>query len=398
MENFLTQKGYRIESFGLNSKLHNYLKSIDLEVVFPAKSVVFFDLTGKSILNNCYSENYLKNKSEYNTIGYNFIFLPKLDFPINVEDAFEYLLPHLKGQINFASDALNNSINSMFDDYEDYIEDYKSILSYLEYKGNIQTGFVVYFEGKVTIIEYTDNKIIDGTIPLQNSIIEVLKRNDNHVFESRRNTPAHLLKKRYEDSLRDKLDEETLQFVLELKEKIEGLKKSGQILYALPLLQKALKNIENQIDVTSLSDIKVDDDYNVILPDFNNLIIPLSHLSKVVYILFIRHPQGIDIKQLWQYEKELLELYLSISPQENYDKMINSIKDLISINSTAIYTHISRIKSTFYKIMDDQFAENYIISGSKNYGSSLKYISLIKIDSNDTNSSLSDDFDIADFM
>lgn len=374
MENFLIQKGFRVESIGLNSKLHDYLRKVDSAVIFPTKSVLFFDLTGKSELNNYYSENYLKNKEEYSKIDYNFIFLPQLDFPIQVEDAFEYLIPHLKGQINFAADVYEHSVTKLFDDFSGYIWNYKSILDYLEYKGAIKTGFVVYSEGILYVIEYSDSKNIDGIISFQSFVIEALKSIGNDVFLSRRNLPKHLIKQLYEDSLKEKLDEETLQFVLGIKEKIEGLKKSGQLLYALPLLQKTLKDIENQIDVTSLKEIKIDDDYNVVLPEFNNLIIPLSHLTKVVYILFVFHPQGIDIKQLWRYEKELLNLYLSISPQENYDKMVNSIKDLVSSNSTAIYTHISRIKATFYKIMDDKFAENYIITGDRNYGSSLKYI------------------------
>ena len=36
------------------------------------------------------------------------------------------------------------------------------------------------------------------------------------------------------------------------------------------------------------------------------------------------------------------------------DKMKQSVSDVISLESKAIYTHISRIKSTFYKIMDER--------------------------------------------
>jgi len=48
----------------------------------------------------------------------------------------------------------------------------------------------------------------------------------------------------------------------------------------------------------------------------------------------------------------------------DYDKMSKSIDDVINLETKAIYTHLSRIKSAFYKIMDASFAQYYIVSGS----------------------------------
>ena len=82
------------------------------------------------------------------------------------------------------------------------------------------------------------------------------------------------------------------------------------------------------------------------------------------YFLFLKHPEGINLKELSNYKKELLTLYKSVSNQLDYDKMAKSIVDVINLETKAIYTHLSRIKSAFYKIMDASHANHYIISGN----------------------------------
>ncbi|MFY8161210.1 MAG: hypothetical protein ACOVNU_07755, partial [Candidatus Kapaibacteriota bacterium] len=77
-----------------------------------------------------------------------------------------------------------------------------------------------------------------------------------------------------------------------------------------------------------------------------------------------KHPEGINLKELKTYRKELLTIYTSVSNQLDYDKMAKSIDDVINLETKAIYTHLSRIKSAYYKIMDESIARNYIIDGS----------------------------------
>ncbi len=399
MKNFQARKEDRVDSYNWDSnKLGQYLKVVDSEIAFPTNSILFFDLTGESGLNDYYALNYPKYKAKCNNIGCHFIFLPSVKFPSEHESTFEYIIPHLKGHINFAGPALENLVNNLWIDDKYETEDYKQIVNYIGYTGNIQTGFILFFNEKISIVEYPTKEIADKADFFQKAIIESIGvADESNSFGSRRG--AFSKRENYETSLEEKLDEETRKHIEEIKLKIESLKKSGQILYALPLLQKALRELENEIDITSLSEVKVDEEYNIVLPGFNNLIIPLSHLTKVVYVLFLNHPEGINIKELQRYKVELMQLYLSISPQENYEKIVNSIKDLTSSNSSAIYTHISRIKSTFYKIMDPQFANYYIVAGDKGYGSSLKYIPLIRtsLDFESPDQSPEDDIDLSDY-
>ena len=79
--------------------------------------------------------------------------------------------------------------------------------------------------------------------------------------------------------------------------------------------------------------------------------------------MFLKHPEGINLKELGNYQKELLSIYTSVSNQIDYDKMVKSVEDVVNLETKAIYTHLSRIKSAYYKIMDESFAKYYIVSG-----------------------------------
>jgi hypothetical protein len=109
--------------------------------------------------------------------------------------------------------------------------------------------------------------------------------------------------------------------------------------------------------------MEIDYKNKIQLPYFKKEV-ELSHLTKAIYFLFLKHPEGINLKELVNYKKELLTIYTSVSNQLDYDKMAKSIDDVINLETKAIYTHLSRIKSAFYKIMDASFAKYYIVSGS----------------------------------
>ncbi len=102
----------------------------------------------------------------------------------------------------------------------------------------------------------------------------------------------------------------------------------------------------------------------------------MSHLTKVVYILFVRKGK-INIDDLHQHKEEIIGIYKEVTNQNDYNKITKSVEDLIDNNSKAIYTHISRVKSIFYNLMDSRLADKYIIKG-ENFGDKVKFIPVIK--------------------
>lgn len=367
----LKSLGYYIESYSRE------INNISSEFEFPIYSVILFDLKGDFEMNLYYEKNYDAIVEKFKDTGYKFIFLPSIDYPDYADKIIEYYLPHLTNKLDFSSNLLNHLIMKSEQDDRKYFSfhknDNKDVLNFLNYNGKIQSGFIIYYGSSVFIIEYTNDDIKKGLESPLNHIIDLIKYDSSVISSSRRQINS----KEFESSLEDNLDEETIAKINHIKEQVEELKTTGKILYILPMLKNILNQYSNEINLDYVSTIKINNDNAIILPYFNNMEVPLSYLTKVIYILFTRYPKGIDIRELYKYENEILDLYLAISNQENYDKMKQSVSDLISQNSKAIYTHISRIKSTFYKIMDKHYAKNYIITSSE-HGSTHKFIPLLK--------------------
>ncbi len=76
--------------------------------------------------------------------------------------------------------------------------------------------------------------------------------------------------------------------------------------------------------------------------------VEMHPLSKVLYILFLRHSEGIILKELVDYKEELLSIYKEVSSQCNEQ----SIDNLVDPTKNSTNEKISRIRSDFRKVLE----------------------------------------------
>lgn len=168
------------------------------------------------------------------------------------------------------------------------------------------------------------------------------------------------------------LDEETKQKIKAINTKIAELKETGKYIFILPIIEKFLEEEKKGLEVTDyISPVNIAVNLTITLPKFNNFEINFSTLTKCVYLLFLKHDDGIYLEDLKNYKQELLNFYKRLSNRNDFDKMILSIDKLVDTNTNEIYVHLSRIKSFFYKNFNQQIAEKYIIDGRKNFKKSI---------------------------
>ena len=91
--------------------------------------------------------------------------------------------------------------------------------------------------------------------------------------------------------------------------------------------------------------------------------ISLNPLPKVVCFLFLRHPEGIFIKNLSLYRHELTQIYRLLSHRDNLEDMNESIRKLTDPSDNSIYEKCSRIKRVFLQKMSDDLAQHYYVDG-----------------------------------
>ena len=103
----------------------------------------------------------------------------------------------------------------------------------------------------------------------------------------------------------------------------------------------------------------------IMLNDYNNMEIKMEPINKAVFLLFLRHPEGIVFKRLPDYRKELFEIYQMIKPLGLNERAIQSIKDVTNPCLNSINEKCARIRGAFITQFDEDLARHYYISGGR---------------------------------
>lgn len=149
-------------------------------------------------------------------------------------------------------------------------------------------------------------------------------------------------------------DKEASGLIDEVRERIKKLEEYG---IGKKLLLKLLE------EKPKLSRLVVTQDMRILLPDYNNMEIKLEPINKAVYLLFLRHPEGIMFKYLPDYRKELAEIYQKIKPLGLNERALRSIEDVTNPCLNSINEKCARIRGAFISQFDDEIATHYYIYG-----------------------------------
>ena len=345
----------------------------------PENYVIYFEKEHNKELNLFIRNNYEAIKTKFSALGLNFIYPPFIKVSkIQVEEILSYYTPQFNyyqiptlAKDSFGQKLLDNALQNAFKDFDTILnnnitETFKvnseELLNLFEYNCHIKSGlfFFKFNSGIIGVSDYFYSNSDNNYELFFEEAIQYLSRNE---WEDYALGDAMIGSFLPTVDYSEQLDEEAKEIVQDLENKLKELKDSGQLLFLIPVLKDLLNKQSHTIDFNSISKMEIDYQNKIQLPYFKKEV-ELSHLTKSIYFLFLKHPEGINLKELDNYKKELLTIYNSVSNQLDYDKMAKSIDDVINLETKAIYTHLSRIKSAFYKIMDASFAKYYIVSGS----------------------------------
>ncbi|MDY6326481.1 MAG: hypothetical protein SPL42_00125 [Bacteroidales bacterium] len=142
----------------------------------------------------------------------------------------------------------------------------------------------------------------------------------------------------------------------EVRDRIIELRRRGVHEYQLRELMEA---------VPTLSRIVITKDFRIILPDYNDTEIVMTPLPKAVFMLFLRHPEGIPFKLMRNYRDELLYLYKQVTRSLFDRKIKQSIDDVTDPTKNSINEKCARIREAFLVRFDEFYAKHYFITGKR---------------------------------
>ena len=143
--------------------------------------------------------------------------------------------------------------------------------------------------------------------------------------------------------------------VEEVKERILKLKEYGMSEKELVAL------LETEQPLMKLT---VSRDYRLFLGE-QRVEVRMEPLVMAVYLLFLRHPEGIIFKSLPDYRQELTKLYSEVRPWGLTDRALQSIEDVTNPMLNSINEKCARIKKAFVGILGSEMAKKYYIKGNR---------------------------------
>ena len=274
-------------------------------------------------------------------IGFHIIYLPLLMKRLKEKRVLKYRAPYL-------SDADFNNIeigNDFLLQYLDNPED----------KDRMKHGFI-----RTENIHRGDDgkdKATNRFYPLSSTNGEPLADQLHRIGEqisSEKYKASRFIEGKTQDG--DYLDDDTEELMEEVKERIGKLRQRGIAEY---LLERLIHPDDR------LSRLVVTKDYRIVLPDYQDMEIKMEPLAKAVYLLFLKHPEGIAFKSLPDHRKELADIYTKLRPAGLTDRAMQSIEDVTNPLLNSINEKCARIRGAFVGEFDDYMAKYYYIDGHR---------------------------------
>lgn len=364
------------------------------------KQVLFINQKGSAVLDGFFQRHLDEVKLLFKKNQKEFIYLPELLTPDYVSDLIGYLLPQYpKSLCPYVSSKITaDSIYGLFMDFKEW----RSRNPHVIFLGGEQefwentcpaphTGLVI-TKSKGEIFSLTDckssnysrihtdvyefasleeaddngiwmqlQKWVNHFCPVYTHSVAVQCNDDDPGCTVMHNCDEEILYNRYfsegEAPLSDdQFPEEAYRLSQEILERVERLRMMG----VNELIIKGLLEAKPE-----LSSLNVTLDFRIVLPEYENREIVMSPLVKAVYLLFLKHPEGIMFKRISELEDELLEWYCKCCGRNANSDMRESVRLLVNPLSNSLNEKCSRIREAFLREMDDTLARHYYITGNR---------------------------------
>ena len=338
---------------------------------FKPKSnvVIYFDVMGigRKYYTRVIERYYPLIVNEFQRGGLEFCYLPKIAHDMDLEKIYHYFNPQVGPNDHIPNISL----------YED-----RDLLEYIvaEYDQQRFSPGLIQYMGEEFDKEDTYTFAYTPLEDFESSPIELVKLyvehhgvhhalfdlvNDNCCCETilpdpepmdvSAKAPRHFGKAAKYVSRSVVTEDDVEMMMSEVQKLVERLRQSGVGEIALQRLFKPTQQL-SRIHVRY---------GRIFLPDYNNMEIKMHPLSKAIYLLYLRHREGIMFSYLPDYRNELLHLYGLISGRDNLEDIRRSIDDVTDPTRNSINEKCSRIKQAFLREFDDSIARNYYITGER---------------------------------
>ncbi|MBR4381156.1 MAG: hypothetical protein IKP48_07865 [Bacteroidaceae bacterium] len=379
------------------------------------RNIIYIENDNDAEVNQYICDNYTAIKNNFGQYGYHFIYLPLLVKEMEQQGVFSYYAPYLsqaeEASLNLSSNWLLNFMEeTQKADIEpsliysvghtktyrcipireyDYTQsnDFSALLeAILENMQDIQCqhanlGYMEPEQEAKILTNKEDEEIrlrvlkaaeeekkrrMEKRESKNISFFNRLKKGVDNLSGDLFSTKANLRKSvprevdfnyaRVPQTADDTFPEESRALLLEVQDRINKLRQMGVNLAILEELLRQEKKLSRMI---------ITKKFDIILPDYNNMKVEMTPLCKALYLLFLRHPEGIMFSYLPDFHDELLLIYTQIKDGYQTESMRKSVDRLTDPFDNSINEKCARIREAFLKQFESSLAQHYVIDGMR---------------------------------
>lgn len=334
----------------------------------PEKNqVIYVESVFHKDINDMIEENYIKISDFFRYQNKEFVYLPYMTSRKSVFDMLIYYAPYIQNVYDEIAPVSNDYLLKFMTHPENRDKFGPSLL----YGGEAEGNCVVYQGVEVdsdvnsflqNLRDYVDDvrysfDIAGETEPLYQ---KVGRPEEPEVRFSIRPGGSGIPSR---DLLKEALKKKSNE---EFEECNNMLKELERIVSALEVKGISRAVIQQYIhEEEKLSRMVITPDYHILLPDYNNIEINMHPLSKAVYFFFLLHPEGVILKHLPDYSKELYNIYMQLRPKTHPLRLKVTIEELTDPLNNRMNEILSHIRYAFTCKFDKRLAANYYVNGSK---------------------------------
>ena len=340
------------------------LKKLPFEQV--ERQVIYTEGTYNKEVNRFIQKNYDAIRSHFSERGWEFVYIPKLVEELKDAEIVKYNAPYADGideSVTFTSDFL------------------LQYMAHPEKKMLIPPSLIYYCPGKMKTDYFEASAQYRGIRLSAETEYKKKKDLSNILSEIIRDTGDELLFRdadawellgfsgeepsNYmmvcEEAIAPVGDEEQFEsdiliMMEEAKVIVEKLRKRGVSDY---MLQKIIHGEEK------LSRLRITKDYRIFLEDYN-MEVELKPLPKILFLLYLKHPEGIYFKDLSDHRQELMEYYKRIKDGLfSMSDAMKRVERLTTPGDNSVNEKSSNIKAAYVSKIKERLASNYCIVGGR---------------------------------
>lgn len=149
---------------------------------------------------------------------------------------------------------------------------------------------------------------------------------------------------------------------------LEGME-AAELLALVQEAQRRLMKmgVQNENETQAPVDLYIDKNYRIRMGGPAGPQIPFRPLVRAVFILFLKHPEGILLKDRARCRKELDDIYQVIAPNVDAEDRRRRVRRLTDLEDNAFSENLSVLNATLDRIMPVSQVHNYKVQGNNGY-------------------------------